>query len=193
MGKSIPSAGNKLRKCSQVVTQKRQNIKIYQPMANGRRQTQQRQESSHHSAKPQRGLDLENGACPLCMLNSLPRNHTQIPTLISSSSDWKSRVGPCLPFPAGSCPPETGLVITFLSEASGGLHKIVFERTRDTVGAQQTPGLSPRPGDYPVPPDWPELCCEEGWGEDPREYYAPKGAVRERRCRNNHIVALFSV
>lgn len=126
-GKSVPSAGNKLRRWSQAVTQKRQNIKIYQPMANGRRQTQQRQESSHHSAKQQRGLDLENGACPLGMLNSLPRNHTRIPTLISSSSDWKSRVGPCLPFPAGSCPPERGLVITFLSEASGGLHKIVLK------------------------------------------------------------------
>lgn len=27
--------------------------------------------------------------------------------------------------------------------------------------------------------------------DDPREYYAPKGAVRERRCHDNHILALF--
>lgn len=30
---------------------------------------------------------------------------------------------------------------------------------------------------------------EDGW----REYYAPEGAVRERRCHDNHILALFSM
>lgn len=65
---------------------------------------------------------------------------------------WKSYVGTCLTSPAQNSVPEKCLLVTFLSEVSGALHKIVFARTWDTMGVQQTSDPSSRSEDCPVPP-----------------------------------------